>query len=143
MQGFKPSNIYTDTSQRIATNPKSNWINSTKPKMTISTTSDNTATYPEVATFSASTAAAFTSMALSSVPAAGQVQQDDNERDEISSWVNASRYIFASEACWRLLGKSLHSTFPSVTRLAVDLPNQQRVYFNDSTTVADCGNPLL
>jgi len=82
------------------------------------------------------TATASTSTATSSMPTAGHAQQDDNDRDEVSSWVNA-RYISASEACWRLLGKSLHSTYPSVTRLAVDLPNQHRVYFDNDTTVAN------
>ena len=92
------------------------------------TTNDNTATFP--------IAAAPNSTATSAVPTAGQIQQDSNDRDEISTWVNA-RYISASEACWRLLGKSLHSTFASVTRLAVDLPNQHRVYFSNDTTVAN------
>lgn len=90
------------------------------------TTSNNNTTSPVVATTSAFTAAASTSTAVSSFRTAGKVQQNDNDRDEISFWVN-TRYISASEACWRLLRKSLHSTFLWVTRLAVNLPNKQRV----------------
>ncbi|KAK4519140.1 uncharacterized protein ATC70_009449 [Mucor velutinosus] len=95
------------------------------------TTNGNTAT--------STMTAASTSTATSSAPTVGQPQEDNSDRDEISTWVNA-RYISASEACWRLLGKSLHSTFPSVTRLAVDLPNQHRVYFNNNTTIANVVN---
>ncbi|KAK4519590.1 sterol homeostasis protein [Mucor velutinosus] len=94
------------------------------------TTNGNTAT--------STMTAASTSTVTSSAPTVGQPQEDNSDRDEISTWVNA-RYISTSEACWRLLGKSLHSTFPSVTRLAVDLPDQHRVYFNN-TTIANVVN---
>ena len=41
------------------------------------------------------------------------------------------RYISASEACWRIFGFSLHAETPSVTRLAVHLPDEQMVTFRN------------
>lgn len=96
--------------------------------------SDTTA--PSTINATASSAAA-TDTTSSAAPASTTRQrQQDANRDEITSWVNA-RYVSASEACWRLLGKKLHSNFPAITRLSVDLPNQHRIYFRNDTSVAD------
>ena len=42
-----------------------------------------------------------------------------------------SRYISASEACWRIFHFGMHRQYPSITRLAVHLENEQLCYFND------------
>jgi hypothetical protein len=53
------------------------------------------------------------------------------ERNEITEFIDA-RYISASEAFWRLFSFSLHSEFPAHQRLAIHLPNEQPVYFQET-----------
>lgn len=123
-----------DSDQRAeateSTNTASTSTTTTAPTASTSTTA------PSASASTTAPSASTSTTATAPVSAADQRQQDDANRDEISSWVNA-RYISASEACWRLLGKKLHSTYPSIVRLAVDLPDQHRVFFNNNTTVGD------
>jgi hypothetical protein len=66
--------------------------------------------------------------------AAADVTTDPNStthyRNEIQQYLDA-RYLSAGEAVWRLLGFRMHSEVPHVTRLAVHLPQQQQVVFDD------------
>lgn len=52
-------------------------------------------------------------------------------RDEVQMF-RAGRYVSSNEAAWRLLGLPLHERHPTVTHLAVHLPNGQRVYFTEN-----------
>ncbi|XP_054266833.1 uncharacterized protein LOC128989005 [Macrosteles quadrilineatus] len=62
------------------------------------------------------------------------VRQSDNvnidSRDEVQSF-RAGRYVSSNEAAWRILGFPMHERYPTVTHLAVHLPNGERVFFND------------
>ena len=70
-----------------------------------------------------------------------RVDQDGNVIDEILMYQNA-RYIGSIEACWRLLGFGVHDRSPAVVRLAVHLPNGQRVTFNENNiNEVAAGNP--
>ena len=51
-------------------------------------------------------------------------------QDEIQQYVDA-RYVSASEACWRIFGFSQHGDTPSVTHLAVHLPDEHMVTLCD------------
>ena len=42
------------------------------------------------------------------------------------------RYVSAPEASWRIFGYSLHQEYPAHVRLAVHLPNEQLIYFNEN-----------
>jgi hypothetical protein len=53
-----------------------------------------------------------------------------NNLNEIKHYIDG-RYLSASEACWRIFRYSMHREFPNVIRLAIHLPNQQIVYFNE------------
>ena len=55
---------------------------------------------------------------------------NENGHDEISKYLDA-RYVSASESCWRIFSFDLHSIKPSVCRLAIHLPGQNLVTFND------------
>ena len=57
----------------------------------------------------------------------------DKQIDEIKKFVD-SRFITASEGCWRILGFDVHGQDPSIQRLAVHEENMQLVTFNE-------GNP--
>ena len=59
----------------------------------------------------------------------GEVQL--KEIDEIKKFVN-SRFITASEACWRIMGFNIHGRDPSVQRLAVHEENMQTITFNEA-----------
>ena len=50
--------------------------------------------------------------------------------DEIKMYLDA-RYISASESIWRIFHYRMHNHTPNVQRLAVHLPNQQSVTFQD------------
>ena len=50
--------------------------------------------------------------------------------DEIKMYLDA-RYISSSESIWRIFHYRLHNHIPSVQRLAVHLPNQQSITFQD------------
>ena len=54
-----------------------------------------------------------------------------NGSDEIAQYIGG-RYLSSSEACWRIFRYSMHHEFPNVTRLAIHLPNEQIVYFNEN-----------
>jgi len=53
-----------------------------------------------------------------------------SDHDEIKRHLNG-RYIGPSEAVWRLFEFSTHQELPSVTTLALHLPDAQAVYFSD------------
>jgi hypothetical protein len=50
--------------------------------------------------------------------------------DEIKMYLDA-RYISVSESIWRIFHYRMHNHTPNVQRLAVHLPNQQSVTFQD------------
>eukprot|EP00111_Clytia_hemisphaerica_P007544 TCONS_00021908-protein len=50
------------------------------------------------------------------------------DHDEIKTFLDA-RYVSAPEGCWRLFKFDMHTQSHNVVRLAVHLPNFQRVYF--------------
>ena len=52
----------------------------------------------------------------------------DSEHDEIKRYLHG-RYIGPTEAIWRLFEFSTHGEEPPVMHLALDLPNQQSIYF--------------
>ncbi|XP_066910494.1 uncharacterized protein [Clytia hemisphaerica] len=52
------------------------------------------------------------------------------DHDEIRTFLDA-RYVSAPEACWRLFAFPMHTQSHTVIRLAVHLPNFQRVYFRE------------
>jgi len=45
------------------------------------------------------------------------------------------RYVFASEAVWRIFKFDMHERFPIVERLQYHLPNQQMVLFDNDDDV--------
>ena len=49
--------------------------------------------------------------------------------DEITTFVDA-RYVSAPEAAWRILPFYLHHQSHVIIRLAVNLPDQQNIYFH-------------
>ena len=57
-------------------------------------------------------------------------QQANKEVDEISNFVN-SRFLTASEACWRIFAFDMHGRDPSMQRLAVHEENLQMVTFSE------------
>ncbi len=56
------------------------------------------------------------------------------ETDEIKKYFNY-RYVFVSEAVWRIFKFDMHERFPTVERLQYHLPNQQMVLFDDNNDV--------
>lgn len=50
--------------------------------------------------------------------------------DEVSNFLDA-RYVSAPEAMWRLLESKMHDRSHAITRLAIHLPLEQTVYFED------------
>ena len=69
-------------------------------------------------------------------PAIANAALDEQNVDEIKSYIDA-RYVSASEACWRLLGFSLHGELPAVTRLAVHLPDEQQAVWVEGQALPD------
>ena len=57
------------------------------------------------------------------------------EHDEIAAYLNC-RYISAPEAIWRLSEYKMHQQSHTVIRLAVHLPEQQRVYYREGEEAA-------
>jgi hypothetical protein len=55
-------------------------------------------------------------------------------RDEIKHYQDG-RYVSASEGAWRLFGFDMQKKVPTVVRLAVHLPGQQTVYFQEGGDV--------
>ncbi len=58
------------------------------------------------------------------------------ETDEIKKYLDC-RYIFASEASWRIFKFDMHERFPTVKRLQYHLPNQQMVLFDNDDDVPE------
>lgn len=63
------------------------------------------------------------------------------EHDEISAFVDA-RYLSASEAVCRILGKKLHDKSHTVIRLPVHLPNDQNIVIRCDPDESDMVNPV-
>lgn len=55
----------------------------------------------------------------------------DINQDEVAQYLQG-RYIGPTEAVWRLFEFSTHEEFPPVEQLAVHLPGEQNVYFQES-----------
>ncbi|XP_057310488.1 uncharacterized protein LOC130648452 [Hydractinia symbiolongicarpus] len=61
-----------------------------------------------------------------------------NERldhDEVTTFLDA-RYVSSPEACWRLFAYNLHDQSHVIFRLALHLPNYERVYFREGDEAA-------
>lgn len=56
--------------------------------------------------------------------------------DEIKNFLDG-RYIYASEAAWRLLGYDIHHRFPTVESLPVHLEGEKNVYFKQHENLKD------
>ncbi|GBP65460.1 hypothetical protein EVAR_36712_1 [Eumeta japonica] len=56
---------------------------------------------------------------------------NNDPRDEVQKF-RTGRYISSNEAAWRISGLSLHGRHPTVTHLAVHLPNGQWIYFTEN-----------
>ncbi len=56
------------------------------------------------------------------------------EANEIKKYLDC-RYVYASEATWRIFKCDMHERFHVVERLQYHLPNQQMVLFNDDDDV--------
>jgi hypothetical protein len=63
------------------------------------------------------------------------------EQDEIQQYISG-RWVGACQACWELFSFKVHEETPPVLRLAVHLPEQQSVIFNE-TRLADNWNEVL
>jgi len=68
-------------------------------------------------------------------------RQNDNategnvvEVDEIEKYLDY-RYVYRSEAAWRIFKFDMHERFPIVERLQYHLPNQKMVLFDDDDDV--------
>ena len=59
-----------------------------------------------------------------------QEGHDNIIHDEIKQYLDA-RYVSAPEAMWRLLENSMHERSHAVIRLAIHLPDEQLVYFQE------------
>ena len=53
-----------------------------------------------------------------------------NEGDEVQRYLQG-RYIGPTEAVWRLFEFAMHEEYPSVMHLAIHLPGEQPIYFNE------------
>ena len=51
-----------------------------------------------------------------------------------------ARYVSASESIWRIFHYRLHNHTPNVQRLAVHLPNQQSIMFQDGDNLQNIVN---
>lgn len=56
--------------------------------------------------------------------------------DEIQDYLDA-RYVSSSEACHRIFGGPIHKHSPAVTRLAIQLPNQHLVLFQENADLRE------
>ena len=56
------------------------------------------------------------------------------EHDEIHTFVDA-RYVSAPEAAWRLFEFPMHHQSHTIVRLAIHLPNEQKIYFREGQEV--------
>jgi len=60
-------------------------------------------------------------------------------RDEIKAYLEG-RYVFASEASWRLFSFRMHDGTLSITRLAVHKPRMHMVVYNDNASIFETAN---
>jgi hypothetical protein len=59
--------------------------------------------------------------------------------DEIKMYLDA-RYVSASESIWRIFHYQLHNHTPNIQRLAVHLPNQQSITFQNGDNLQNVVN---
>ncbi|XP_058767228.1 uncharacterized protein LOC131640871 [Vicia villosa] len=62
--------------------------------------------------------------------------QDKNNVDEIKQYLDC-RYIYPSEACWRIFSYSIHGRKPAVERLFFHMEGENSVYYKDYEQVGD------
>jgi hypothetical protein len=60
-------------------------------------------------------------------------------RDEIKTYLEG-RYVFASEASWRLFSFRMHDGTPFITRLAMHEPGMHMVVYNDNANIFETVN---
>ncbi len=60
-------------------------------------------------------------------------------RDEIKAYLEG-RYVFTSEASWRLFSFKMHDGTPSITRLAVHEPGMHIIVYNDNANIFEIIN---
>jgi hypothetical protein len=60
-------------------------------------------------------------------------------RDEIKAYLEG-RYVFVSEASWRLFSFRMHDETPSITCLAVHEPRMHTVVYNDNANIFEIVN---
>ena len=65
-----------------------------------------------------------------------QDQRPVLQHDEVNTYLNC-RYVSAPEAIWRLSEHKLHDQSHTIYRLAIHLPDQQRVYFREEEAAAE------
>src|ERR1044072_5854480 len=63
-----------------------------------------------------------------------QISDTPDPVDEIKMYLDA-RYISASESIWRIFHYRMHNHTPNIQRLAIHLPNQQSVTFQDGNNL--------
>jgi hypothetical protein len=61
----------------------------------------------------------------------GDGQAAEVDEDEVRRFLE-SRFLSSSEAAWRLLEFPIHAERPNVVRLAIHLPGQHMVYFDEA-----------
>ena len=62
--------------------------------------------------------------------------KDVEDVDEIHEYYNC-RYVFASEASWRIFGLEIHHQTLPVERLSFHLPGEHTIVFDDEDTIDD------
>lgn len=64
------------------------------------------------------------------VSVSGESGEQAQQRNEVQDFINV-RYISASEAFWRLYEFPIHSIYPPVDKLPLNLPGEQNILFQD------------
>jgi hypothetical protein len=62
--------------------------------------------------------------------------QDNENSDEINKYLD-SRYVSATESCWRIFGFDMHDQYPKTTRLEVHLENKHQVTYKNDQLIED------
>lgn len=56
--------------------------------------------------------------------------------EEVKNFLDG-RYVYASEASWRIFGFDIHSRWPSVDRLPVHLPGEKHINFQSTSDLKE------
>jgi hypothetical protein len=67
------------------------------------------------------------------------VNGEGQNHDEIKAYLEG-RYVFASEASWRLFSFRMHEGTSSITRLVVHEPRMHQVMYNESASIFEIIN---